>query len=64
MTRRDYCDREGSSLDIFTLARDRGAVSALLYSSTSTSCLLNQNYIQNFEKPLDVFATKSAAVAR
>lgn len=51
-------------IDIFTLARDRGAVSALLYTTTSMSCLLNQHYIQDFEKPLDVFATKTIYVAR
>ena len=50
--------------DIFTLARDRGAVSALLYTATSQTCLLNEDYIQNFEKPLDVFATKTVQVAR
>ncbi|ORX38610.1 hypothetical protein BD324DRAFT_621574 [Kockovaella imperatae] len=62
------CDKNetGDSMewDIFTLARDRGAVSALLYTSTSQSCLLNQDYIQNFEKPLDVFATETVQVAR
>ena len=66
-------------VDIFTLARDRGAVSAvcpryqlfssltaaqLLYTASSESCLLNQEYIQDFEKPLDVFATKTVQVAR
>ncbi|WVF72758.1 hypothetical protein IAT40_007576 [Kwoniella sp. CBS 6097] len=50
--------------DIFTLARDRGAVSALLYTSKAQSCLLNQEYITDFEKPLDVFATKTVQVAR
>ncbi|WWD19006.1 hypothetical protein CI109_103463 [Kwoniella shandongensis] len=50
--------------DIFTLARDRGAVSALLYTIHSTSCLLNPEYITDFEKPLDVFATKTVQVAR
>ncbi|WRT68352.1 uncharacterized protein IL334_005328 [Kwoniella shivajii] len=50
--------------DIFTLARDRGAVSALLYTSHSQSCLLNPEYITDFEKPLDVFATKTVQVAR
>ncbi|WWC90745.1 uncharacterized protein L201_005682 [Kwoniella dendrophila CBS 6074] len=50
--------------DIFTLARDRGAVSALLYTATSQSCLLNSEYITDFEKPLDVFATKTVQVAR
>ena len=50
-------------LDIFTLARDRGAVSALLYSATSQACLLNIEYITDFEKPLDVFATKNISTA-
>lgn len=49
--------------DIFTLARDRGAVSALLYSATSQACLLNIEYITDFEKPLDVFATKNISTA-
>jgi hypothetical protein len=67
-------------VDIFTLARDRGAVSAvssrrsiearasltaqLLYTATAASCLLNSEYITDFEKPLDVFATKTLQVAR
>ncbi|WVR07482.1 hypothetical protein IAU60_004524 [Kwoniella sp. DSM 27419] len=50
--------------DVFTLARDRGAVSALLYTAHAQSCLLNQEYITDFEKPLDVFATKTVQVAR
>lgn len=49
--------------DIFTLARDRGAVSALLYSTYSESCLLNPEYIDDFEKPLDVFATTARSDA-
>ncbi|OXC69100.1 hypothetical protein AYX13_02390 [Cryptococcus neoformans] len=50
--------------DIFTLARDRGAASALLYTTRSETCLLNSEYITDFEKPLDVFATKNVQVAR
>ncbi|WVN90203.1 uncharacterized protein L203_105439 [Cryptococcus depauperatus CBS 7841] len=50
--------------DVFTLARDRGAVSALLYTIHSQSCLLNSEYINDFEKPLDVFATRTVQVAR
>ncbi|KIR38264.1 hypothetical protein I307_02406 [Cryptococcus deuterogattii 99/473] len=50
--------------DIFTLARDRGAASALLYTTRSQTCLLNSEYITDFEKPLDVFATKNVQVAR
>ncbi|KAK4689505.1 hypothetical protein P7C73_g606, partial [Tremellales sp. Uapishka_1] len=49
--------------DIFTLARDRGAVSALLYTANAESCLINSEYITDFEKPLDVFATKTRNVA-
>lgn len=36
----------------------------LLYTATSQSCLLNREYIDDFEKPLDVFATKTVQVAR
>ncbi|KAL7423434.1 hypothetical protein Q5752_001014 [Cryptotrichosporon argae] len=50
--------------DIFTLARDRGAVSALLYTTTAESCLIDATYIEYFEKPLDVFATQTKQVAR
>lgn len=38
--------------------------SQLLYTSTSQSCLLNSEYVTEFEKPLDVFATKTVQVAR
>ncbi|ODN79024.1 hypothetical protein L202_04529 [Cryptococcus amylolentus CBS 6039] len=62
------CDRNESvasdEWDVFTLARDRGAVSALLYTINSKSCLLNTEYITDFEKPLDVFATRTVQVAR
>lgn len=50
--------------DIFTLARDRGAVSALLYSTTSEACLLNAEYIENFDHVLTVFATTSMATSQ
>lgn len=35
-----------------------------MYSSTAESCLLNAEYISDFEKPLDVFATTSQSSAR
>lgn len=50
--------------DIFTLARDRGAAAAMLYSLTSHSCNVNPEYLQNFEKPLDVFSAASLQGAR
>lgn len=42
----------------------RDAHAQLLYTLYSSACLLNQNYIQNFEKPLDVFCTSSKDTAR
>lgn len=50
--------------DIFTLARDRGAQASLLYSLTGEGCLINQDYLQNFDKVLDVYATTSLQGAR
>ncbi|TFK89078.1 hypothetical protein K466DRAFT_519611 [Polyporus arcularius HHB13444] len=47
--------------DIFTLARDRGAVAALLYSLKSVSCYINSEYSNpaNFDQVMDIFATQS-----
>ncbi|RPD54743.1 hypothetical protein L227DRAFT_511251 [Lentinus tigrinus ALCF2SS1-6] len=47
--------------DIFTLARDRGAVAALLYSVKSVSCYINTEYSNpaNFDQVMDIFATQS-----
>ncbi|KAI7956334.1 hypothetical protein MJO29_007733 [Puccinia striiformis f. sp. tritici] len=50
--------------DIFTLARDRGAAAAMLYSLTSHSCEINPEYLLNFEKPLDVFSAANLQGAR
>jgi hypothetical protein len=36
----------------------------LLYSPTSQSCLLTEEYITDFEKPLDVFASETLQVGR
>lgn len=52
------------TIDIFTLARDRGAVSALLYSTKSAACLLNAEYIENFDHVLNIFATTSQATSQ
>lgn len=55
------CDSNSSSYsmqdDIFTLARDRGARAAMIYSLHSTTCQVNQEFLDNFEKPLDVFSS-------
>ncbi|KAL4254244.1 hypothetical protein ABKN59_002875 [Abortiporus biennis] len=47
--------------DIFTLARDRGAVAALLYSLYSERCEINPEYADpaNFDQLMDIFATPS-----
>jgi hypothetical protein len=64
------CDTNGTAGsfsmvdDIFTLARDRGAQASLLYSLTGEGCLINQDYLQNFDKVLDVYATTSLQGAR
>ncbi|KAI0958926.1 hypothetical protein AcV7_004607 [Taiwanofungus camphoratus] len=51
--------------DIFTLARDRGAVSALLYSRYSQTCLINPDYADpaNFDQVMDIFATTTLSSA-
>ncbi|GMK59146.1 hypothetical protein CspeluHIS016_0701610 [Cutaneotrichosporon spelunceum] len=45
--------------DIFTLARDSGAVSVLLYATNSSMCVLNPAYIDpdQYHHVLDIFAT-------
>lgn len=62
------CDTNTSTFsmvdDIFTLARDRGAAAAVLYSLTARSCSVNQEYLTNFEKPLDVFSSANLQGAR
>ncbi|KAM0750921.1 hypothetical protein T439DRAFT_380759 [Meredithblackwellia eburnea MCA 4105] len=62
------CDSNGTDFsmewDIFTLARDHGAQAALLYTVNSEGCLMNQHYLQDFEKPLDVYATRDKQSAR
>ncbi|KAG0141165.1 hypothetical protein CROQUDRAFT_718293 [Cronartium quercuum f. sp. fusiforme G11] len=62
------CDSNTSSYsmidDIFTLARDHGAAAAMLYSLTSKTCNVNNEYLTNFEKPLDVFSSGNLQGAR
>ncbi|KAM6502262.1 hypothetical protein JOM56_002239 [Amanita muscaria] len=59
------CDANATNasmqVDVFTLARDKGARSALLYSSYSLACIINPEYADpdNFEHVLDIFSTQS-----
>ncbi len=52
--------------DVFTLARDLGAVSALLYSLHSDGCVINPNYADpaNFDQVFDIFTTKTLSVSQ
>ncbi|SJK97688.1 uncharacterized protein ARMOST_00941 [Armillaria ostoyae] len=52
-------------IDIFTLARDKGAVSALLYSLYSTACVINPEYAdpETFDQVFDIFSTQSLTSA-
>ncbi|KAF8739881.1 RING-like zinc finger, partial [Rhizoctonia solani] len=64
------CDKNSTNAsndtDIFTSARDRGAVAALLYSTKSQACLINPSYsdADEFDRILDIFATKDKFAAR
>ncbi|KAF9268888.1 hypothetical protein L218DRAFT_954315 [Marasmius fiardii PR-910] len=53
-------------IDIFTLARDKGAVAALLYSLNSFACVINPEYAdpQNFDQVFDIFSTQSLTSSR
>ncbi|CAH7666441.1 expressed protein [Phakopsora pachyrhizi] len=55
------CDSNSTSSsnqdDIFTLARDHGAQAAMIYSLNSQTCKVNQEFLDKFEKPLDVFSS-------
>ncbi|KIL66738.1 hypothetical protein M378DRAFT_347402 [Amanita muscaria Koide BX008] len=58
------CDANATNaslqFNVFTLARDKGARSALLYSSYSLACIINPEYAaDNFEHVLDIFSTQS-----
>ncbi|GJE92146.1 E3 ubiquitin protein ligase [Phanerochaete sordida] len=52
--------------DIFTLARDRGAVSALLYSVYSERCVINSDYAnpENFDQVMDIFSSPSLSASQ
>ncbi|KAL0576655.1 hypothetical protein V5O48_005315 [Marasmius crinis-equi] len=53
-------------IDVFTLARDKGAVAALLYSLYSTGCVINPEYAdpQTFDQVFDIFSTQSLTSSR
>ncbi|KAG6333337.1 hypothetical protein ID866_5754 [Astraeus odoratus] len=64
------CDANSTNasqeLDIFTLARDSGALAALLYSVRSESCAINPAYTDpdnDFDHVFDIFATQSFRVS-
>ncbi|TFK75409.1 hypothetical protein BDN72DRAFT_516783 [Pluteus cervinus] len=50
-----------TDIDIFTLARDKGAVAALLYSLYSQACIINPEYADpdHFDQVFDIFSTQS-----
>ncbi|KLO14282.1 hypothetical protein SCHPADRAFT_939693 [Schizopora paradoxa] len=64
------CDANSTNstndIDIFTLAKNRGAVAALLYSEWSDACLINAHYADPaiFNQVFDIFSTKSLIAAR
>ncbi|KAG8935443.1 hypothetical protein FRC01_000050 [Tulasnella sp. 417] len=64
------CDRNSSAMsddeDMFTQVRDRGAAAALLYSTTSQTCQLNNEYLnpELFDKVLDIYTTITRSSAR
>ncbi|KAF9518619.1 hypothetical protein BS47DRAFT_1289334 [Hydnum rufescens UP504] len=52
--------------DIFTMARDLGAVAALLYTTTSEACLINSEYANpaDFDQVFDIYTTIRKSMAR
>jgi len=52
--------------DIFTLAKDKGAVAALLYSLTSLTCVINPEYANpaTFDHVFDIFCSQSESSSR
>jgi hypothetical protein len=55
--------RASQSLDIFTLAYQRGALGAVLYSAWSQACIINPEYKSN-NRLMHVFSTQSLASAQ
>ncbi|KAF9531668.1 hypothetical protein CPB83DRAFT_80138 [Crepidotus variabilis] len=63
------CDRNATNQsldeDIFTLARDKGAVAAVLYSLDSVACIINPEYADpnTFDQVFDIYSTESKTSA-
>lgn len=63
------CDHNATTAsmeeDVFTLARDKGAVAALLYSLYSLACVINPEYADpaTFDQVFDIFSTQSLTSA-
>ncbi|KAF8965028.1 hypothetical protein BDZ97DRAFT_1918479 [Flammula alnicola] len=64
------CDRNATNAtteeDIFTLARSKGAVSALLYSLYSVTCVINPEYFllaDSSPPPINIFSPQSLAAS-
>ncbi|KAF6762976.1 hypothetical protein DFP72DRAFT_519061 [Ephemerocybe angulata] len=63
------CDKNATNAsmdtDIFTLARDKGAVAALLYTLGSLACVINPEYADpdTFDQVFDIFSTQSMTSA-
>lgn len=64
------CDANSTNfsedVDIFTMANNSGAQSALLYSIYSNTCIINQEYADpaNFDQVFDIFSTQSNSVSK
>ncbi|KAG2129824.1 uncharacterized protein EDB93DRAFT_1181563 [Suillus bovinus] len=64
------CDANSTNfseeVDIFTMANNAGAQSALLYSVYSNTCIINPEYADpaNFDQVFDIFSTQSTSVSR
>lgn len=64
------CDANSTNasqnIDIFTMANNSGAQSALLYSLYSNTCIINPEYADpaNFDQVFDIFSTQSHSVSK
>ncbi|TFK70249.1 hypothetical protein BDN72DRAFT_896615 [Pluteus cervinus] len=57
------CDANATNaspeVDIFTLAKNKGATAAVLYSPFSQTCLINPEFAEAFDPPFDIFSIQS-----
>lgn len=60
------CDSDSpatfTDIDIFALAKSKGAVAGLLYTDKSSVCILNEDYAG--QQPFDIFTTQSRTSAQ